>query len=120
MNSKEIFRKTLDLEKADRLPAASHWWGVYKYEVTGLDPEIEAWQEGKDLVPVYEAYFQKFKPDWFHLHIGTPRYFRNSIVEKQGNKAYQTQEIRSCLKSGSHCEDAASHMHLSFIPPEGF
>lgn len=88
MSSKEIFRKALDLEKADRLPAAPHWWGVYKYESCGLNPERAAWKEGKDLVPVYEEFYRRFTPDWFHLHIGTPRYFRNSVVEKRGEAAY--------------------------------
>ena len=87
-NSKDIFLKALKLEKASRLPVAPHWWGIYKYEVLGLDFKRDAWREGERIAKIYKAFYEKFKPDWFHLHIGTPVYFKNSEIIKRGNKSY--------------------------------
>jgi len=87
-NSKEIFIKTLNLEKAARYPAAPHWWGIYKYENAGFDFRKAAWQEGEKLADIYIAFYEKFKPDWFHLHIGTPVYFKNSEIINRGGKHF--------------------------------
>jgi hypothetical protein len=67
-------------EKPNRTPVAAHWWGVYKYEVTGRDVRTAAWQEGDQLIQLHADFYEKFIPDWFHLHVGTPRYFRDSEV----------------------------------------
>lgn len=85
-NSREIFLKTLNHEKAERYPAAPHWWGVYKYEVLGLDVKKAAWQEGAKIADIYMKFYEKFLPDWFHLHIGTPRYFKNCQIIQKSNK----------------------------------
>lgn len=86
-SSKEIFLNTLNLKPAERLPCAPHWWGIYKYEVCGLDYKKDAWKEGEVLSKVYMDFYEKFKPDWFHLHIGTPIYFKNSeIVQREGKR----------------------------------
>jgi uroporphyrinogen-III decarboxylase len=87
-NSKEIFIAALNHKKADRYPSASHWWGVYKYEAAGLDFRKAAWQEGEKLSDIYIGFYKKFKPDWFHLHIGTPSYFKNSEIIQKGGKYY--------------------------------
>lgn len=80
---KEIFMKTINLNKAERSPVAVHWWGIYKYESAGLDYRRDAWREAGKISEVYSQFYEKFKPDWFHLHIGTPSYFEDSqIVEK--------------------------------------
>ncbi len=85
VNSKTIFFKTLSGEPAERIPCAPHWWGIYKYEVTGRDYRRDAWCDGDALSEVYMEFYKKFEPDWFHLHIGTPLYFRDSeIVAKEG------------------------------------
>ena len=84
-NSKEIFIRTLNLKKAVRYPSAPHWWGIYKYETAGLDFRKAAWQDGKNLSDIYIDFYKEFKPDWFHLHIGTPAYFKNSeIIQRDG------------------------------------
>jgi hypothetical protein len=76
---------TVNLKGAARVPCAPHWWGVYKYEAQGLEPRRDAWKPGKELAKVYVDFYEKFRPDWFHLHIGTPVYFENSeIVERNG------------------------------------
>jgi hypothetical protein len=35
--SKTLLMDALNLKKPTRTPVAAHWWGVYKYEVTGRD-----------------------------------------------------------------------------------
>ncbi|MGZ8553415.1 MAG: uroporphyrinogen decarboxylase family protein [Chitinophagaceae bacterium] len=87
-NSKEIFIKTLNLEKAARYPAAPHWWGIYKYEIDELDFRKAAWQEGEKLADIYIDFYEEFKSDWFHLHIGTPAYFKNSEIINRGGKNF--------------------------------
>jgi hypothetical protein len=88
MPAKEIFLKTLNHEHAQRVPCAPHWWGIYKYELPGHEFRRDGWTDGTRLSQVYIDFYEKFKPDWFHLHIGTPNYFRDSeIVEKRG-KSY--------------------------------
>jgi hypothetical protein len=76
---------TVNLRGTERVPCAPHWWGTYKYEALGLDPRRDAWKAGGELAKVYVDFYEKFRPDWFHLHLGTPVYFENSeIVEKDG------------------------------------
>jgi hypothetical protein len=77
---------TVNLREAARVPCAPHWWGVYKYEALGLDPRLDAWKTGTELAKVYIDFYEMFRPDWFHLHIGTPVYFEDSeIVERDGS-----------------------------------
>lgn len=87
-NSKDLFLKTVNLKEADRYPVGLHWWGIYKYGVLGLDYKMGAWKEGEELSKVYSKFYEKFKSDWFHLHIGTPIYFKNSEIIKRDNKSY--------------------------------
>jgi uroporphyrinogen-III decarboxylase len=96
-NSKEIFLKALKHEKASRTPCAPHWWGVYKYELPGHDYMRDAWTDGRKLYPVYVDFYKTFKPDWFHLHIGTPVYFRDAEIDQRGEKSYL--RISECFRS---------------------
>ncbi len=79
-SSKDIFLKTINLQKSDRCPAGVHWWGIYKYEALGLDFKKDAWQAGEKISRIYADFYEKFKPDWFHLQIGTPKYFNDSAM----------------------------------------
>jgi uroporphyrinogen-III decarboxylase len=87
-NSKEIFLSTLRREKTQRVPCAPHWWGVYKYELPGHDYSRDAWTDGENLYPVYVDFYNTFRPDWFHLHIGTPVYFRDAVIDRREGKSY--------------------------------
>jgi uroporphyrinogen-III decarboxylase len=87
-NSKEIFIAALNHKKADRYPVAPHWWGMYKYEAAGLDFRKAAWQDGEKLSDICIDFYEEFKPDWFHLHIGTPSYFKNSEIIQRGGKHF--------------------------------
>jgi hypothetical protein len=87
-NSKNLMLKTLNLQKTSRFPVALHWWGVYKYGVLGLDYKKDAWKEGEIISDVYMDFYEKFKPDWFHLQIGTPKYFKDSEIINKKGKSY--------------------------------
>jgi hypothetical protein len=87
-SAKANFLKTLNLEKTERISCAPHWWGTYKYEVSGYDFRKDAWSDGKTLSRVYADFYEKFRPDWFHLHIGTPTYFKNSEIFESDGKFY--------------------------------
>ncbi len=86
--AKEIFLKTLNHEHIQRVPCAPHWWGIYKYELPGYDYRRDGWTEGARLSRVYIDFYERFKPDWFHLHIGTPIYFRDSEIAQKEGKSY--------------------------------
>jgi uroporphyrinogen-III decarboxylase len=73
----------LNRAPAERVPCAPHWWGSYKYEVQGLDPRRDCWRDGEGLAPVYAGFYERFRPDWFHLAIGTPRWFRGARIEAE-------------------------------------
>jgi hypothetical protein len=79
-NGKAALLAVLNRGVAERTPCAPHWWGSYKYEVQGLDPRRDCWRDGEGLAPVYAGFYERFRPDWFHLAIGTPRWFRDSRV----------------------------------------
>jgi len=83
---KELMANCLNLKKISRLPVSLHWWGLYKYESAGLDFKRAAWQEGSKISEVYIKFYEKFKPDWFHLHIGTPKYFKDSEIVKKDER----------------------------------
>ncbi len=54
----------------DVVPVAPHWWGNYKFEIAGRDYWLDCWTDGAGMVPVYKAFYERFHPDWFHLHGG--------------------------------------------------
>jgi hypothetical protein len=80
-SGKEAMLAVLNRTPAQRVPCAPHWWGSYKYEVQGLDPHRDCWRDGEGLAPVYTGFYERFRPDWFHLAIGTPRWFRDARIE---------------------------------------
>jgi hypothetical protein len=84
VNGKEIFLAALRCERAERLPVAPHWWGVWKYEALGLPFPASAWRDGAELAHVYFRFQERFHPDWLHLHIGTPRWLRNAEILRYG------------------------------------
>lgn len=86
--SRKLLVDVLNLRKPERTPIGVHWWGVYKYEATSRDSLTCAWQDGAQLAKVYSEFYEEFRPDWFHLHIGTPRYFRGSRVVERDGKSY--------------------------------
>jgi len=81
-SGKAAMQAALALGRPARVPCAPHWWGSYKYEALGLDVRLAPWQDGAALAPVYAGFYERFRPDWLHLHIGTPRYFRDAEVSE--------------------------------------
>jgi hypothetical protein len=53
---------------------------VWKYEALGLEFPRAAWRDGRELAEVYLKLYELLRPDWLHLHIGTPRWFRGSAI----------------------------------------
>ncbi|MEM3486496.1 MAG: uroporphyrinogen decarboxylase family protein [Candidatus Methanomethyliaceae archaeon] len=88
LSPKERFERTLLGQRTGPVPVAVHWWGTYKYEVSGLDYRRAAWNSGRNLAPIYESFYLRFRPDWFHLHIGTPRFFEECEIVERDNEHY--------------------------------
>ncbi len=90
MNSKQRILTTLRGGQPDRVPVAPHWWGNYKFESAGRDYMLDRWTDGPGMLPVYRAFYERFKPDWFHLSGGYPR-FRG---------AYPSRDYRAIREGG--------------------
>jgi len=98
MNSKERMLAALNCEEPDVVPAAPHWWGVYKFEFFGRDPRW-AWHalDGFHLAKIDINFYEHFKPDWFHLDGGVPRSGKNYRVEEKNGRLFLL-EKRTGLK----------------------
>ena len=79
MNSKERMYAVLRGGKPDCVPVCPHWWGNYKFEIAGKDYMLDCWGDGQSMVPIYEAFYERFRPDWFHLSGGYPRMRRGFL-----------------------------------------
>ena len=90
MNSKERMLATLRGDQPDRVPVAPHWWGNFKFKVAGRDYMLDRWTDGEGMLAVYTAFYERFKPDWFHLSGGYPR--------RRGN--YPSREYRAVREGG--------------------
>src|SRR5665647_1237810 len=88
MTPREKIEKSLRLEKVSENVVTLEWWGLYKYEFSGIDYKSLVFSAGSTLTKVYEKFFNYFKPDWFHLQIGTPGYFQDSILIKENGKSF--------------------------------
>jgi uroporphyrinogen-III decarboxylase len=73
MNSKERMLSVLAGQRVAQVPVAPHWWGNYKFEIAGKDYMLDCWTDGPGMVPVYQAFFERFRPDWLHISGGYPR-----------------------------------------------
>jgi len=86
MSPREKIRKSLMLEKVSENVVTLEWWGLYKYEFSGIDYKSFVFNDGAAISKIYQNFYDYFKPDWFHLHIGTPKYFKGCrLVEENGN-----------------------------------
>jgi hypothetical protein len=60
------------------LPAAPHWWGVYKLEIAGLGDSFEETDGlelgGERLARIDSTFYERFQPDWLHLGSGSWRW----------------------------------------------
>jgi len=88
LNTKKKIQKYLNLEKVEESAASVHWWGNYKYEVSGLDYWTAMVNDGKSLAPVYEKFYEAFSPDIFCLNEGTPRYYKDAQIIKENGDEY--------------------------------
>jgi uroporphyrinogen-III decarboxylase len=74
MNSKERLFAVMRGEQPDVVPVCPHWWGNYKFEISGKDHMLDRWGDGESMVPIYRSFYERFRPDWFHLSGGYPRH----------------------------------------------
>ena len=75
MNSKENMYKVFRGETPDYIPAAPHWWGVYKFQKAGLANNFDDMDnlpgiDAKALAEIDIGFYEAYKPDWFHLGTG--------------------------------------------------
>jgi len=73
VNSKERMMSALSGSQPDVTPVAPHWWGNYKFEIAGKDYWLDCWTDGEGMLPIYRTFYERFRPDWFHLSGGYPR-----------------------------------------------
>jgi uroporphyrinogen-III decarboxylase len=75
MNRKQRLIEVLNGEGGLPVPAAAHWWGVYKFQLAGFMAETEdanpGWSlSGADLAAVDSLFYETFQPDLIHLSSG--------------------------------------------------
>lgn len=127
MNSKERMLAALEGRQPDMVPVAPHWWGNYKFEIAGKDYMLDCWADGYAMVPVYKAFFERFRPDWFHLSGGYPRMrgrhaSRDYQGVREGERMYLVAPDGSrdeILADGSLASHRADHGHRDLSTPAG-
>ena len=75
MNGKERMLAAINGKRTDSVPVTPHWWGVYKFQQSGAcsgpEDEVRGWSlSGQALADVDAFFYEKFKPDMFHLSTG--------------------------------------------------
>lgn len=100
MNSKELMYKILNGEKCDKIPVTPHWWGLYKFQfgglISGYEGERDAWYlQGKDLAEYDFKFYEKFKPDMFHLTTGRHSKGNLYMTEEYKELKYKLSEMDS-------------------------
>jgi hypothetical protein len=88
LSARNRIERALNLEKVSGNVVTLEWWGMYKYEFSGLDYRRAMFNDGKSLASVYENFYEYFKPDWLHLHIGTPKYFEDAELMEEGDERF--------------------------------
>ena len=78
MNKRDNILRTLKGENTGSIPATPHWWGLYKFAISGdlqdYSGEAKAWGlSGKALADVDSRFYEAFQPDMFHLSTGASR-----------------------------------------------
>jgi len=94
-NSKQRMLAALKCEEPDVVPAAPHWWGIYKFEFYGRDPRW-AWHglDGHQLAKIDMNFYEHFKPDWFHLDGGVPRSGKDYQIEEKNGRLFLVDKQR--------------------------
>jgi len=93
MNSKQRLMTALNFGQPDIIPVAPHWWGDYKYEIADKNFWTDCWTDGLSIVPIYAAFYERFRPDWFHLSGGYLRQrrgypARDYHTERKGERLF--------------------------------
>lgn len=72
INSYEKMHAVLSGQTISPPPVTPHWWGLYRFQhagmINGYDGEGLAWgTDSTRLADIDEQFYQRFKPDMFHL-----------------------------------------------------
>lgn len=93
MNSRENLLKTLNGINTGQIPVTPHWWGLYKFEMTGLledySKEADAWSmNGAELAKVDSYFYEMFRPDMFHLTTCATRFPDSEAVAEEKKRIF--------------------------------
>ena len=62
---------------------------LIKKHVPMVNKVIQDWyRDGFSMAKIYTKFYETFKPDWFHLHGGTPRYYKYLRVKKEKDRFF--------------------------------
>ena len=111
-NSKDIFLKTINLQKSGRCPAGVHWWGIYKYEALGLDYKKDAWRAGEKISKIYADFYEKFKND--------PEGFLNEVKKSWAENIEFNKEAKSIRIIGRKVESCFCPLADKSLTPKEF
>ncbi|MHB0858352.1 MAG: uroporphyrinogen decarboxylase family protein [Anaerolineae bacterium] len=122
MNSKERMLAAIESRQPDIVPVAPHWWGNFKYEIAGREHMLDRWTDGPSMVPVYRTFYERFRPDWFHLSGGYP-HTRNGLPSRDFRGVREGARMFLVAPDGSRDEiladeSLASGRHRSHTLPD--
>jgi hypothetical protein len=119
MTAKERMIRVLQGQRELPVPAAAHWWGVYKFQLAGYTAETEeanpGWAlcglRGPALAAVDSLFYETFRPDFLHLSTGAWKPLPDDVERSRAR-----QELRPAvmeLTSKQAIDDYVSATSLS-------
>ena len=114
MHSHEKAFKIFNSNASGYVPAAPHWWGLYKSQLAGVASDYETQYKctlmsGEALAQVDSLFYETFKPDWFQLNCGY-----NSIY----NYEYKKKKLSEIISHVKRLESKAiidEYMDLEYM-----
>lgn len=93
MSRRDNMLRTLNGINTGQIPVTPHWWGLYKFEISGLlkdySGEAEAWgRSGAELAEIDSYFFEMFRPDMFHLTTGAPKFSDSTEVAAEKKRIF--------------------------------
>ena len=115
MNSREMFFGLLDGQITNIVPAAPHWWGLYKFQLAGIASGYKDEAEclslgGSRLAEIDSLFYETYKPDWFHLGCGA------YSIEK--NRKAEIETLKHNVRKLSSRADIDEYVRLAYLTSE--